>query len=987
MEKYWQRVKEIFTGAIPLDGEARDEYIDRQCKGDEKLRAEVETLLASYDSSDGFMDSPAIGEIADEIVDPALGLGGSLKQYRIIRELGTGGMGEVYLAEDRHLGRKVAIKILNKSFSRDDQNLRRFLREAKTASSLNHPGIVIVHEVGISDGIHYLVTEYIEGETLYNYVSSRNSSFTEITDLAIQICKALAVAHAAGIIHRDIKPENIMVREDGLLKILDFGLAKRTRVSKSDVHLNAPTHEIVSTQKGMILGTAAYMSPEQARGKTVGSQTDIWSLGVVLFQLLTKKLPFSGETTSDVIAAILKNDPPPLLDFVANIPEGLESLIRKSLRKDPGKRYQSADEMLEDLKNVQDLLKPGSHPIPADSTAQLESDQKKITDYEPTAVTDNRSNGFFRSVGGYVSQGVKKAALAHIWLSLIVAAAVFGLIGMITWSYFGPVQQISEPAAKAVFTKITNERIPSPLSTISPDGKLIAYIGQSDGKQSLRVRQVAVDGSVEIVPAAEVEFGGLTFSENGNHIYYTLVGENNESKLYEISTLGGSPRLLEKSLSRHTAAVSPDGKSFAYIENGKSLIVGELGNNERRKITESKAGEFWYAIAWHPNGRSIAGAIRNDATDSARLINISLSDGSITEIRSKPFKIVDQLSWLKDASGLILNGRDDHTSPLQIWHLSYPDGRTERITNDTNNYFGVSLTADGRSLLTSKMESDRSLWLAGEGHQNPGQKISIKTSKNEGLMGVSFLPDERILYTVSSVKGSNIWSSKLDGTESRQLTFGEHTNYFPKISPDGKRIIFVSDKTGNTDIWQMNVDGSDTKPVTTTPEHESFPSLTPDGNFVVFQRSDDKNNVHIWKRDLTTGAEIQISDSTAIRPVASSDGKLIASSYGAGSDTAPPTLAVYSIVGGKPLRNLDLPRVVRSSFFRWTTDMKGLIYVDRSGGADNLWIQPLDQSPPRKITDFSLGDIAAFELSADQSEILLSRGEQFYDVIMISNFR
>ncbi|MCB1024580.1 MAG: serine/threonine protein kinase, partial [Acidobacteria bacterium] len=341
METNWLKVKEIFVGALLLRAEARDEYISEQCKGDEKVRSEVETLLASYDASKGFMASPAIEEVAEEILDLKLRLGESLKQYRIIRELGTGGMGEVYLAEDKNLGRRVAIKILNRSFSQDTGNLKRFLQEAKLASSLNHPNIMVVHEIGISDGLHYIVTEYIEGETLYNYVLNHNSSAIEIIDLCIQISQALGIAHDAGIIHRDIKPENIMVRQDGIVKILDFGLAKHTPLT-GGVPSNALREDILSTQKGMILGTAAYMSPEQARGKNVSLRTDIWSMGVVIFQLLTRKLPFSGETTSDIIASILRNEPPRLLEFVSNVPNELEQLIQTSLEKNPEDRYQNA---------------------------------------------------------------------------------------------------------------------------------------------------------------------------------------------------------------------------------------------------------------------------------------------------------------------------------------------------------------------------------------------------------------------------------------------------------------------------------------------------------------------------------------------------------------------------------------------------------------------------------------------------------------------
>jgi serine/threonine protein kinase len=322
----FQQVETIFQAALRRDPASRPVFLDGACLDDDELRSEVESLLAAHDEAGSFIHAPAVEVAAELIAEEQTDslTGQSLGQYKIISKIGAGGMGEVYLANDSRLGRKVALKLLPDYFVNDKDRLTRFHQEARAASSLNHPNIITIHEIGQVDSSHFIATEFIEGKTLREVIANRSLKLTEALDVAIQAASALAAAHAAGIVHRDIKPENIMLRPDGYVKVLDFGLAKLTEGDVLNTTTDSPTMMKVSTSPGVVMGTASYMSPEQARGQRVDGRTDVWSLGVVLYEAVTNHSPFAGETTSDVIATILERQPAPLARFATDAPAQLQ---------------------------------------------------------------------------------------------------------------------------------------------------------------------------------------------------------------------------------------------------------------------------------------------------------------------------------------------------------------------------------------------------------------------------------------------------------------------------------------------------------------------------------------------------------------------------------------------------------------------------------------------------------------------------------------
>src|SRR5262245_3518467 len=353
----WQQIESLYYAALDRDAAQRASFLDGACAGDEELRREVESLLAVHEQAEGFLDTPA-PEVAAQLIaedqDQTMA-GQMISHYRVLSLLGAGGMGEVYLAEDTRLGRKVALKLLPQKFTQDRERVLRFQQEARAASALNHPNILTIYEIGEFEGRHFIATEYIDGQTLRELMNAQ-IKLRAALDVATQVASALSAAHEAGIVHRDIKPENIMARRDGYIKVLDFGLAKLTEQfspgQTAAADSDASTKGLVHTDPGKLMGTARYMSPEQIRGREVNGRSDVFSLGVVLYEMLTGRAPFDGAAPGEVMAAILNHEAPPLRRYTQDAPAELARIVSKALEKDCEERYQVIKDLLIDLKSL-----------------------------------------------------------------------------------------------------------------------------------------------------------------------------------------------------------------------------------------------------------------------------------------------------------------------------------------------------------------------------------------------------------------------------------------------------------------------------------------------------------------------------------------------------------------------------------------------------------------------------------------------------------
>ena len=359
--QHWQQVKRIFQSVLEYPPDQRAAFLDEACASDPSLRSEIESLISSHDQAGDSIEAMAGGVAAQMLADDqgSSFIGRDIGHYQIVSHIGKGGMGDVFLAQDLHLDRHVALKLLPREFAQDADRLRRFQREARAVSALNHPNILTIHEVGQIDSINFIVAEFIEGKTLRSHMRRERLTVREALGIAIQIANALAAAHKARIVHRDVKPENIMLREDGIAKVLDFGLAKLTQRQSKTSDTEAATAANLTTDPGIMMGTVNYMSPEQARGRDVDERTDIFSLGVLVYEMITGKRPYEGETNSDVIASLLTKEPAPIASQDGEVPAELERIVRKCLEKDCENRYRSAQEVLDDLERLRRDLDSG----------------------------------------------------------------------------------------------------------------------------------------------------------------------------------------------------------------------------------------------------------------------------------------------------------------------------------------------------------------------------------------------------------------------------------------------------------------------------------------------------------------------------------------------------------------------------------------------------------------------------------------------------
>lgn len=986
-DRNWERLKEVFHAAVALPVEERARYLNDNA-GDPSFRAAVESLLESHDQKDSFVDQPAFQAAAEMLVDGLeLQPNQIVGHYRIVSLLGEGGMGRVYLAEDTKLHRKVSLKFVSANSIRDQNWLRRFEQEARAASALNHPNILTIHEIVEADGLLSIVAEYIDGLTLRERLEHGPIAVGEALHIAEQIAFALAAAHAEGIVHRDIKPENIMVRRDGIIKILDFGVAKMSEASdvgtaKSGGDTEVPIRSVTTTEPGLIMGTAAYMSPEQVRGLSVDARTDIWSLGSILYEMLAGHNAFEGGSKADVVAAILHREPPRLSLGAHTIAPGLEQIINQALQKDRARRYQTANELLDDIRDIKQRL-------------QFDMELRRT---EPNAIGTTAETGFLVSpVPAAASRLRRGPGSVIVWLSAgLTLAILIALIGFAPGlSSFvrrnrGRVSAIN-PFEKITFTSLTNSgRIKD--AVISRDGNYVVYVEESGGREGIFLRQVASPNAVQVVAPNDAESYGPTFSNNGDFVYYVVKERNNSiGVLNKVPVLGGPATKVITDVDG-PVSFSPDGRELTFIRGSstgeRALMLAHIDGTEERVLARRGGAEpFSYGgPAWSPDGKRIAcGAGINDAGGrSATVVTVDLSNGAITTATSYRWGSIGRISWLPDGAGMIFTATElAAKSSSQLWYLSYPAGEAHRISNDLDDYNGVSLTSDATALVTMQTQTLSSIWVAPDGSTARARQIS--SSKYDGYNGLytRFVwgPDNHIFYTAMVGDSPAIFSMNPDGSGTKQLTADPGRKTLPSVSRDGRYIVYVSDRDGLPQVWRMNSDGSNEQRLTDGVD-DSWPQFTPDGKWVIFQRSIEGKRT-IWKVAVDGGQPLQLTDHPSVCPVLSPDGQWI-SCYYRTETKAPWKLSIIPISGGEPVRLFDIPPTVTLlSLVRWTPDGSALAYIDNRGGVSNVWTQPLDGSKPTQLTDLKTDRIFWFDWSPDGKQLALTRGTVTSDAVRI----
>jgi eukaryotic-like serine/threonine-protein kinase len=990
----WQQLDKLFHSALERAPEERAAFLDEACAGDQQLRKEVEDLITANEQSGSFIEKPALEAEARSLARDETGaesmLGKTVGHYRIIALLGSGGMGEVYLAHDNVLGRKVALKLLPSYFIKDTERLRRFEQEARSASALNHPNIVTIHEIGHEGSFHFIAQEYVDGMTLGKYRSMKEPALHEVLEIAMQVASALAAAHAKGIVHRDIKPENIMVDKGTHLgrrnhiKVLDFGIAKLADLPGIAMKEDATTRLLIKTGEGRAIGTAAYMSPEQARGESVDARTDIWSLGVVVYEMLTGKQPFAGETSQDVIAAILRDE----LLLPTEFPDNLKWMLKKALRKQSEDRYQTARELFSDLRdlneqaqeidsNVERSVPPTPDVEHAGQTRAAIAQEPAVTTTEPFA----RPTSSAEYIVGKIKRHRGAAIIILTALVIAIAGITFGLYKLIGQN-LGQTSQ-NQPKSELPFQNMKIARLTSTgkatEAAISPDGKYVVHVVDDGQQQSLWMRQVSSTSSnVQINPPADVSYFGLTFSPDGDDLYYVAWDHKNPIALYQRPVLGGASRKLVVDIDS-VVTFSPDGKQLAFLRGYPSqgelavLVANADGTAERRLATH---GIDPYALgdpAWSPNGKIIAYPARSADLNVKTLFEVQVADGSVKPIGSQRWHQVENVTWLRDGSGLLFIARESVASPSQIWYLSYPGGEAHRITNDLHDYLSMSLAADSGAMVTVKSEQISNIWIAPNDDARRASQITY--SKFDGVNGMSWTPDGKIVYVSGAGGNLDLWMIGADGAGQKQLTADAGNNSQPSVSADGRYIVFVSDRSGTNHVWRIDIDGSNARQLTDG-SGELNPQCSPEGKWVIYQSVFGKSP--LWKVSIDGGETVRIVDRTSTGVAISPDGKWIAS--GIFEPTAIKA-AIYPIEGGEPHKILD----ILSWFIRWTPDGRALAYLDEKN-LSSLSTQPIDGGPPKQLIDVKPDRVFCFAWSRNGKQLALARGALNKDVVLITNF-
>ncbi|HSB10276.1 MAG TPA: protein kinase [Blastocatellia bacterium] len=796
----WQRIEELFHSALQRKPDEHREFLIENCKGDPELRRQVEALLESHQEAGDFIEeAPLAGAIssiveasADETAkaDATRALTGRrVGHYEIQSLIGAGGMGEVYLARDLKLDRPVALKILPAEFIQDEAQLQRFEREARAASALNNPNIITIHEIGQEGELHYIATEFIQGQTLRQKLATGPLQPREVIEVGSQIATALSAAHSAGIIHRDIKPENVMVRDDGLVKVLDFGLAKPIERDMANVPSKAMPEDVLRTNPELYIGTVSYMSPEQVSRKDVDHRADIFGLGVVMYEVTTGERPFKGETAADIFDAILHHEA--AIDKELQLPAELKRIIYRALEKSRESRYQTADALRNDLRNLAD---------------------------QPIAARPAR--------------GKAKASLALC--GLLALAALFYLTSRSN-------QMAKVPAKLLVIGNsipIAQERGTEHFPSLSPDGESLVYTSAMAGRWDIYMRRIGERAPVNLTKNYAPHASQPAFSPDGERIAFQSAG------ICTMSTNGDDiKRLTDEG---NNPAWSPDSKELAYaidrvISPDRTIVPSQLWavnveTGAKRLISKGDAVQ----PNWSPHGHRIAfwgverGGRRSVWTIAAN------GENPVVAVED------DFENWnpVWSPDGAYLYFVSDRNGTMNLWRLPIDEltgkvlGQPEPITIPSAYIQQVSFSRDGRRMAYVRVDKKANI-----------KQIAFdsKTAKTEGaahwvLQGSSLAtqPDitsdgRRLVFSSHGENREDLFVmavTRSAGLEKIGLTGDIYKDRMPRWSPDGERVAFYSDRSGNYEIWLVNKDGSELKQLTrvaTETEYTYCPVWSPDG--------------------------------------------------------------------------------------------------------------------------------------------------------------
>lgn len=934
----WRQVERLYDAAIDLPVAERAKFALEACAGDEDLRRELLSLLAAEQKVGDFMESPALDIAARAVaqeqapIKPSSFIGRELGPYKIEKLLGVGGMGEVYLAHDAKLARKVALKILPPQFISDPERVRRFERESRAVSALNHPNLITIYDIGSADGVQYIATEFVEGKTVRDLIDD-GLKMRDALAIATQVAEALGAAHNAGVLHRDIKPENIMVRPDGYVKVLDFGLAKLNEPATTTDELNPSSAQ---TQPGLLMGTLAYMSPEQAAGDAVDERSDIWSLGIVLYEMMTGASPTKGANRLETLGAILSKEPLNTTASHPPLPPELEHILGKALEKDRELRYQTAPDFRADLKRL-----------------------KREIDSSPSLAGDDGSSSSSAARRNFSS--VASTAKPWPWRTLMSGALAVIVLSLAGWLLTPKWLALKAPPAgpdwsRARNVQLTIKEASELFCSLAPDGKSFVYVSFEAGNTDIYWQRVGGKNPTNLTKDSLENETTPAFSPDGNLIAFHSARE--PSGLYVMEATGENPRRLSE-VGYHPSW-SPDGKQIVVgaewvgVHSNKStspsaLWIIDVATGAKRLLTEGDAAQ----PSWSPGGGRIAYWYWS-TEGRGDIVTIPVAGGMPVRVTSE-----DSTDWnpVWSPDGKFIYFSSDRGGSMNLWRVAVDEktgevlGAPEAVPTPSRYALSVSFSRDGKSLVYVRYESMANLQSI-PFDASSGNVTGAPVWVTRGFTGVShpqLSPDgERYVARWPRLTQEDIAVFNKDGSNWRALTDDKFQDRRPRWFPDGQRVAFSSDRSGVNQIWSINADGTGLRQLTFADgDGASAPVLSPDGRGLAYLQFKDKG-ASAFVLNLARGWQEQSPQQ--LPPVPASGGYFIPNDWSSDggkligtfvdeerNDTG---VGTYSFASGSYERLTEM-----GGYPTWLKDSRKFIYIHKTtiylADAENKKAQPL----------------------------------------------